>query len=129
VTSASCSERVRPNGHDRRQGFLASAVPPSARRSVARAFAGSASPRQAIKAKCLDCCGYDRAEVAGCTVIVCPLHSYRPFQENRRNGQKTARGNDISDGTAPGDTPTQSESQDIVATGPKTPGSGMCPVV
>ena len=69
---------------------------------MADAFAGTLSPRQAIKAKCLDCCGYDRAEVAGCTVVLCPLHSYRPlFRETRRNTRKTGPGSEISDGTAP----------------------------
>jgi hypothetical protein len=79
-----------------RREFLASSVPPSVRRIMARAFARGASPRQAIKAKCLDCCCYDRAEVAGCTVVLCPLHPYRPFQETRRKASKTARGSKFS---------------------------------
>ena len=29
---------------------------------------------------CLDCCHWDREEIKHCTVILCPLHSFRPFQ-------------------------------------------------
>ncbi|MEM5296947.1 hypothetical protein VSR82_21775 [Burkholderia sp. JPY481] len=45
-----------------------------------RAFAGGASPRQAIKAFCLYCMGDLRAEVRDCTSYACPLHAYRPYQ-------------------------------------------------
>ena len=45
-----------------------------------RAVMGEASPRQAIKAFCLRCVGYVRADVTGCTAYKCPLHAYRPFQ-------------------------------------------------
>ena len=62
-------------------------VPRSARGVVAHAFAGTASPRAAIKAMCLTCSNYDRAEIAGCPVLVCPLHACRPFQ-NARKGPK-----------------------------------------
>lgn len=58
------------------------AAPVSARGIFTRAFSGSASPRQAIKAKCLDCANFDRAEVGGCLVVLCPLHAYRPYQKD-----------------------------------------------
>lgn len=45
-----------------------------------RALRGEASPRQAIKAKCLECCGNVRADVVGCTSYGCPLYAYRPYQ-------------------------------------------------
>jgi hypothetical protein len=61
---------------------------------VERAFAGKASPRQAIKAKCLECSGFDRAEVAACSVVLCPLHPYRPFQ-NARKPAGSARGSEV----------------------------------
>ncbi len=64
---------------DRRSQFLQT-VPDSARLTIARAFDKKCSPRAAIKAKCMDCCHFDRAEVAACTVILCPLHEFRPFQ-------------------------------------------------
>lgn len=56
-------------------------VPASARGFVVRALAGEASPRGAIKAYCLACSHFDRAEIAACPVTRCLLHSYRPFKE------------------------------------------------
>jgi hypothetical protein len=49
-----------------------------------RALTGEVSPRQAIKAKCLDCCGWQAEEVRQCTVRGCPLWVYRPFQADSR---------------------------------------------
>lgn len=43
-----------------------------------RAFEGKASPRQAIKAMCYACTGYDLAAVTDCSAQLCPLHPYRP---------------------------------------------------
>jgi len=37
---------------------------------------------RAIKAKCLDCCAYDRVEVYNCTVKTCPLWHLRPKASN-----------------------------------------------
>src|SRR5262245_50952604 len=79
----------------KRADFLARVVPPSARGIVERAFVGKASPRAAIKAKCLDCCCYDRGEVVACTVVLCPLHSYRPFQKSARKAPKSARADEF----------------------------------
>ncbi len=56
-------------------------VPMSAKLLLERALTKECSPRTAIKAKCMDCCHFDRQEVASCTVVVCPLHAYRPFQK------------------------------------------------
>lgn len=97
-----------------RREFLSSFVPASARRLITRAFNGCASPRQAIKAKCLDCCCYDRSEVADCRVVLCPLWRYRPFQESRRKGSKTARGNEISEKCGVQGTPAAFGSESIV---------------
>lgn len=69
-------------------------IPPGARGIVARALAGTASPRAAIKAKCLDCSCYDRAEVTHCRVVSCPLRAYRPFQKKAREASKTAPGSE-----------------------------------
>lgn len=33
-----------------------------------------------IKAKCLDCCGYQRMEVKYCRATACPLWPIRPYQ-------------------------------------------------
>ena len=55
-------------------------TPPSARRGYLRAAAGTASPRQAIKALCMECGGWQRDVVRFCTAVACPLYAYRPFQ-------------------------------------------------
>jgi len=46
-----------------------------------KAYAGTASPRVAIRAMCLSCVGYLRVEVTNCTAFGCPLHKYRPYQD------------------------------------------------
>lgn len=56
------------------------AIPVKAQGTVARALAGSGSPRQAIKAKCLHCSNWQRDEITECRVLTCPLHPWRPFQ-------------------------------------------------
>jgi hypothetical protein len=53
-------------------------VPVRHHRLVGRVEAGSL--RAAVDLKCLDCSDYQIAEVRHCTVIVCPLHSVRPYQ-------------------------------------------------
>lgn len=45
-----------------------------------RALEGSASPRNAIKAFCAECCGYDREAVRTCPATACPLWRYRPWR-------------------------------------------------
>jgi hypothetical protein len=59
---------------------VVAAAPESARGIMARALSGDASPRAAIKAKCLECCGYVHADIADCRAVRCQLHAYRPFQ-------------------------------------------------
>lgn len=59
----------------------AAEMPVSARNGYLRAARGKASPRAAIKAFCLECVGFDRAAITGCTADCCPLFLYRPFQE------------------------------------------------
>ena len=44
-------------------------------------YASTASPRQAIKAKCLECCWMDVAGIRECTGTACPLWSMRPYQQ------------------------------------------------
>lgn len=36
---------------------------------------------KAIRAKCIDCCGGQRAEVRKCVSVDCPLHRYRMGSE------------------------------------------------
>ena len=51
--------------------------PLSYRAGYIRAAAGIASPRQAIRANCLYCLGWDRNAVSECTSSHCPLWTYR----------------------------------------------------
>ena len=43
--------------------------------------------RAAIRAKCLDCSGNNRAEVRRCPVIGCPLWPYRRGTEQKETGE------------------------------------------
>ena len=54
--------------------------PISARNLLTRCWAKKASPRQAVKAFCHECCGYDRAAITECTAWACPLFEFRPYQ-------------------------------------------------
>jgi hypothetical protein len=56
-------------------------IPVLSRGVMERAFAGTGSPRNAIKAKCLDCSNWQRQEITHCRVLTCPLHAWRPFQK------------------------------------------------
>lgn len=73
--------REAPTEQGKIDKYLAG-IPVSAAGVVKRAFAGSGSPRNAIKAKCLSCANWDRAEIADCLVITCPLRPWRPYQDN-----------------------------------------------
>lgn len=44
-------------------------------------WAKKASKTQAIKAKCLDCVCHQKDEITKCTVKLCPLWHFRPYQE------------------------------------------------
>jgi hypothetical protein len=64
-----------------RAGRLAT-CPQSVKAHFAAAWSGKASPRRAIKAQCLDCVGFDRAEITGCTAYACSLWNFRPYQKS-----------------------------------------------
>lgn len=74
-----------------REAFLKQ-VPSSSRGIIKRAFDATAPLSGAIKAKCLDCSGFDRDEVKNCTVVLCPLHPYRPFRPAGEGRQKQRKG-------------------------------------
>lgn len=78
-------EATSPNNADRVTRYLNEA-PASQKSILSKALAGTASPRAAIKARCLQCCNYDRGEVRYCQSITCALHRYRPFQESTNVG-------------------------------------------
>jgi hypothetical protein len=56
-------------------------VPSSAQRITQKALSGKASPRDAIKAFCLECVVWDRAAIKECDIKDCPLWMYRPWRE------------------------------------------------
>jgi hypothetical protein len=47
-----------------------------------RAFSGG-SRKAAVAAKCIECCGYQPAEVSRCGVKGCPLWRYTPYRTGR----------------------------------------------
>ena len=52
---------------------------PAYHKITAKAYEGN-SKAAGIKAKCLDCCCWQRTEITNCTVLACPLWPYRPYQ-------------------------------------------------
>lgn len=69
-----------------------SAAPTTQKLTLAKALQGTASPRQAIKAQCLDCCAFDREEVRLCPAVTCALHAYRPFQQTENHHAPNGKG-------------------------------------
>lgn len=65
-------------------------MPPALRRPYVRAVRGEASLREAVRAFCAECCGYDRDAVRTCPAVACQLHPYRPWQRTRK-GRSTKR--------------------------------------
>ncbi len=47
---------------------------------IKRAYQGK-SKAAGIKAFCLQCVGYVRDDITGCTALGCPLWPYRPYQK------------------------------------------------
>jgi len=58
-----------------------------------RAVSGRASPRQAIKAFCLECVGYENAveEIRRCTDAGYPLYVYRPYRGRVRRAPESCQ--------------------------------------
>lgn len=59
------------------------------------------SPAAAIRAKCLDCSGFNAAEVARCQIVRCPLWPHRfgrsPFHGlARKHGRQALEGPDLA---------------------------------
>lgn len=52
--------------------------------AVRKSLAGALSPRSAIRVKCLTCSNFQRDEVTGCNVVLCPLWAIRPYQKDSR---------------------------------------------
>lgn len=54
-------------------------TPPMYQSTVRDAFQGTCGRTRAIKAFCLSCTGFMREEIKACTVVLCPLHAFRPY--------------------------------------------------
>ena len=52
-----------------------------------KVYQGQASPRQCIKAFCLECNGWEPDAIAKCTAPACPLWNLRPYQQSKNNNQ------------------------------------------
>ena len=84
--SAPSSQKARNHSDAAREAAIAekaAQMPKSCRAGYLRAAKGKASPRQAIKAFCLECTGWERNEVRRCTGVACPFWLYRPFRSER----------------------------------------------
>jgi hypothetical protein len=55
-------------------------VPPQYKTLYEKVTVGKAAPKTCIKAMCLECMGWQRAEVAKCTATACPLYKHRPYK-------------------------------------------------
>jgi hypothetical protein len=77
-----------PSGRESVVELAVSATPSASRGILERAYRGTASPRQAIKAKCLECACCDRASIGGCAAFRCPLWAYRPYQSDAEEGEE-----------------------------------------
>jgi hypothetical protein len=62
-----------------------------------RALSGRASPRQAIKAFCQSCVGYENVaeEIRQCTGAECPLYAYRPYRGRVRRAPQSCQTPDL----------------------------------
>lgn len=71
-----------PDARINRVNQALTTVPSRFQKLYARATQRQCSPKLAIKAKCLECCGYEEisSRIGGCTTFACPLWAYRPYQ-------------------------------------------------
>lgn len=59
-------------------------IPETQQNVYKKASQGKGGARNAIKAFCSECVGYDRLEVTLCTDLSCPLYLYRPYRNLKR---------------------------------------------
>lgn len=67
----------------KQKAYIEKSVPLSNQRVFADSFSGSKA--KAIKAKCLSCCNFSKDDITHCTVLICPLHTVRPYQSKSAN--------------------------------------------
>lgn len=56
-------------------------IPDSYKNNYIKAISGK-SKAAAIKARCLDCCCWQKIQIPICGVQDCPLYPYRPYQNS-----------------------------------------------
>lgn len=61
--------------------YIDRSVPEKHKMATERALFKQVPRSVAIKTKCLSCCNFDREEVKMCSIIICPLNPYRPYQD------------------------------------------------
>lgn len=83
---------------DKQLAYIAKATT-SAQGIVTRSFEKTASPRQAIKAMCLTCTGFNREEITECPVTLCPLHAYRAYQGGVEDSEMPANASNLAEGS------------------------------
>lgn len=71
------------------QQSAAAEAPASYRATLERAYSGK-SKAAGIKAFCLQCVGFLRNEIRDCSAKGCPLHPYRPYQNDRNQEIKSS---------------------------------------
>ena len=74
-------EKAVSQRHERIQKKMTE-VPLKKKLMYQRAFDGTASKRNAIKAFCNECMMDVTREVQLCTAVTCPLWMYRPYQKD-----------------------------------------------
>jgi len=62
-------------------------MPELYRKTYQRAIDGT-SKAAALKAKCQDCCNWQRKEVEHCAAADCPLWPYRPYAKHPTTGKR-----------------------------------------
>ena len=54
-----------------------------------KVYNGQATPRECIKAFCLECNGWEEAAIRDCTATACPIYQLRPYQTEDQNPEET----------------------------------------
>ena len=76
------AEPVRPSGDPAQARRLRQVAEhhPSRLKLLQRVYACQTSPRECIKAFCLECNGYEEAAIRDCSAPACALYRFRPYQ-------------------------------------------------
>ena len=86
-------EQARTIKHERKKRIvlpevamkLKSVIPPAFASKLEKTIKGSL--KAAIALKCLDCCAFDKKEIAHCTIQQCSLWSFRPYKAQEKSNE------------------------------------------